>query len=218
MYQRHLRTVCAPSVIMALGLSLIPSLAIGLPVYFADTGSYYDFIEGDIWWTQANSAASALTFLDPLAHELEGFLATVTSQAEDDFLTNTFGRDGWLGGSDQGAEEGIWRWMTGPEAGLVFWDIHQSPPTQIYANWAAGEPNNHHGEDHLHKLDWDYEPDPGGKWNDSRYNRPGFYVEYAGGAAPIPEPTTLGYLVIGGLVGFATVARRGRRVLGKGPV
>jgi len=207
----HVRTHSLTALALILGLS--PSAVVALPVYFADTGSYYDYIVGTIWWTQARDAASALTFIDPLGHELEGYLATVTSGAEDDFLTDTFGGDGWLGGSDQ-AEEGVWRWMTGPEAGLVFWDIHEDPPTQIYANWAAGEPNDHYNEDYLHKLARDYEPD-GGRWNDSKYNRPGFYVEFAGGAAPIPEPTTLGYLSLGGVAGFAWFVRRRRIPYGR---
>ncbi len=210
MCRRSFSTRFLGPVALALGLGLLPSVAVGMPILFADTGSYYDYIEGDIWWPQAYAAASVLTFEDPLGHRLAGFLTTVTSQAEDDFLTNAFGRDGWLGGSDQD-QEGVWRWMTGPEAGCVFWNTHEDPSTQIYANWAVGGPNDHHGEDHLHRLARDYVADPGGKWNDSRYNRPGFYVEFAGGASPIPEPTTLGYLLIGGLAGFVGIVRRCRK-------
>jgi hypothetical protein len=58
---------------------------------------------------------------------LRGYLATVTSPAENDFLASRFKADdgswyqGWLGGSDA-AQEGDWIWVDGPEADIRFWD------------------------------------------------------------------------------------------------
>ncbi len=49
--------------------------------------------------------------------------------------------------------EGVWKWMTGPEAGSVFWHggINGSAPTRPYANWpAGGESNNLLDEDYDH--------------------------------------------------------------------
>ncbi len=51
--------------------------------------------------------------------------------------------------------EGVWKWMTGPEVGLPFWngDVGGSAPAGIYANWNNGEPNNAGDEDYAHITD-----------------------------------------------------------------
>ena len=57
-------------------------------------------------------------------------LATVNSQAENDFLTAQFIQletESWLGGTDE-LSEGTWRWITGEP-----WS---------FQNWQAGEPND----------------------------------------------------------------------------
>ncbi|MCU1376962.1 MAG: hypothetical protein JWO68_4248, partial [Actinomycetia bacterium] len=80
----------------------------------ADVENYVGFT-----WTQANGLAVATG----------GYLATVTSQAENKFITalvNQHGFDGaWIGGSDA-ATEGSWKWSGGPEATQTFG----------YNNWA----------------------------------------------------------------------------------
>ncbi|KUF09733.1 C-type lectin domain-containing protein [Pseudoponticoccus marisrubri] len=76
-----------------------------------------------------------------------GHLATVTSAAENAFLTAHFdGSDRiWLGGTDA-AQEGTWRWITGEPWG--------------FAAWNDEEPNNSDaGEDYLEFGD-------DGLWND----------------------------------------------------
>ena len=108
-------------------------------------GHWYQFIysPAGFTWQQGWSAASGNTFLG-----LPGYLATATSQAENDFLyalakypagatgtlfdpanptvdlgpTSIAGRDAstWLGGADA-ATEGTWRWVNGPETGNLFW-------------------------------------------------------------------------------------------------
>jgi hypothetical protein len=64
-------------------------------------------------------------------HGLQGYLATITSQEENDFIEQKLSADGWIGASDdfeqiniaagsflyadQGEAEGRWYWVTGPE-------------------------------------------------------------------------------------------------------
>ncbi len=73
-----------------------------------------------------------------------GYLATVTSKEENDWLINNgLAQNGaWLGASDS-AIEGQWQWITG-EA----WD---------YTNWRPGEPNNSSGiENYLQYAMFDF--------------------------------------------------------------
>lgn len=80
----------------------------------------------------ARAAALASTHLG-----LSGYLATVTSAAEQLFIQSSFPfligfgatGDAWLGASDA-AVEGEWRWLDGPEAGELVG----------YTNWAPGQP------------------------------------------------------------------------------
>lgn len=70
---------------------------------------------------------------------LGGYLATITSQSEQDFvytnLISTSPNSVWLGGTDESAE-GTWTWVTGED-----WN---------YSNWGGGEPNDYEGaEDYL---------------------------------------------------------------------
>jgi len=59
---------------------------------------------------------------------LRGYLATITSQVENDFIKGKTKGVGWIGASDA-AVEGDWRWVTGPEGledggkGLLFWRV-----------------------------------------------------------------------------------------------
>jgi len=62
------------------------------------------------------------------AEELRGYLATITSFEEQDWICQHFQNVRfWLGGTDEEVE-GEWKWVTGEE-----W---------AYMNWAPGEPNN----------------------------------------------------------------------------
>ena len=88
-------------------------------------GHSYQRFSSAMGWTAAKSFCEAKG-----AH-----LATITSQAENNFIAANFGSDVlWLGGSDA-ALEGRWTWITG-EA----WS---------YSKWNDGEPNNQGIENYL---------------------------------------------------------------------
>ncbi|MFM8933200.1 MAG: beta strand repeat-containing protein, partial [Gemmataceae bacterium] len=129
--------------------------------YFSHTDGYvryYEYVNsGSITWGAARDAAAARTY-----NGLSGYLATITSQNENDFIQAKVGSDAWIGGSDdystinaipsrsgytqttyanQAASEGRWTWVTGPEAGSIF-SIVSTVQSGMYANWNSGEPNN----------------------------------------------------------------------------
>lgn len=107
-------------------------------VFFSDNGHLYKFISGSINALSARTAAANQT-----AYGATGYLATITSQEENDFVADRLQGDGWMGASDEGSE-GVWKWVTGPEAGTTFWNGASGgsvAPGQ-YANWSTGEPND----------------------------------------------------------------------------
>jgi flagellin-like hook-associated protein FlgL len=75
-------------------------------------------------------------------------LATVTSAAENQFIVDKFGSfTGWIGASDA-AQDGTWKWITGPEAGTIFQVGNASNVTSTpsYTNFDGGEPSGTNGE------------------------------------------------------------------------
>ncbi|NEQ40243.1 MAG: PEP-CTERM sorting domain-containing protein [Okeania sp. SIO3I5] len=176
-------------VIASLGATLI-ALAMGKPatasiLYNSSTGHYYEFVSGGYSWSQAKSQAESRSY-----RGLQGYLATITSSAEQNFIVSRFGVSnwgGWIGASDAG-RDGTWRWVTGPEAGRVFW---QNGTPLGYNNFHPGEPNEllSNTEDYAHI--WKH---GGGTWNDLpndvarawgwkhpvEANNVGYFVEYGG--------------------------------------
>jgi Ca2+-binding RTX toxin-like protein len=109
-----------------------------------DNGHWYQLLPeatGNMGWEAALATAAASQLWGR-----QGYLVTITSAEEEAFLTQTFGwKPVWLGASDA-AEEGTWRWVTGPGAGSVL-DVQGQDTQPGYANWAPGEPNNMGAED-----------------------------------------------------------------------
>jgi uncharacterized repeat protein (TIGR02543 family) len=115
-----------------------------------DNGHYYKIIEQNLSWNKAKE----------FAESKNGYLATVTSKEEQEFLENIGqGKSLWLGGTDSEVE-GTWKWITGEPFN--------------YANWLAGEPNNQNNSEHFLVM-WPK------TWNDLRNEsseQGGFIVEW----------------------------------------
>ena len=154
-------------------------------------GHYYEYVAYSGNWTSAKANAASRSYLG-----LQGYLATVTTAAENAFIVSKISGDAWFGASDdylqinaatgtttyanQAAAEGKWYWVTGPEAGQMFSSGNMSPVTQpgMYANWGGVEPNNSGNSEHYGQ----YYSSGGGAWNDlpnsSILN--GYVCEYGG--------------------------------------
>ena len=156
------------------------SITIGDANYLPKTGHYYEFISDvGITWTEAKAAAEILTY-----YGLKGYLATFASAEEALFAGKQTTGAGWIGGSDW-ETEGVWKWMTGPEAGEVFWngDMNGTVAPGKYAFWNTGEPNNLGNEDYAHITSnnvgingsWNDLPNAGGSGD---FEPKGYIVEY----------------------------------------
>ncbi|KAJ9442392.1 Halomucin [Diplonema papillatum] len=139
----------------------------GPAAYSPATHHFYRFFpSGGTTWTEAQDKCS--TGGDLLG--LQGYLATITSKREQDFLYSTVGAAGWIGASDVG-DESAWRWVTGPEGcppkpacdlgpsaagtdptqgagaevhdGLAFYSAAGGIARGLYANWHVGEPDDY---------------------------------------------------------------------------
>ncbi len=172
-------------------------------------GHWYDYIAAPV-------GATGFTWDSALAHAptqsnlgQAGYLATITSQQEQDFIfLNVTRTTAWLGGNDR-ALEGTWVWQTGPEAGQAFFVVGAASQPG-YSFWNSGEPNNCcSGEDDL-QFAWSSD----GRWNDhgtpSSPNATwGYVIEYADvPGTQIPEPTTL-VLLGSALLSLGLRRRRG---------
>jgi hypothetical protein len=139
------------------------------PARNPDNGHYYAFFngadDGDSFGLPAMPFAAALTRAASMSHlGVPGHLATITSQAEQDFVLKQYKvpRSSpfktwdyfWLAASDA-AVEGEWRWITGTEVGEIFWRGSADSLGNVtgqsfgYQNWTKSvsgsefyEPNN----------------------------------------------------------------------------
>jgi hypothetical protein len=154
------RTVIAIVVVV----TVITSAAVALadPIQWVGNGHWYEAVGQPLNWAAARTAAESMTWCGA-----NGYLATLTSQAENDFVMNNVLDPSWdqcwLGGyqDPQGSPpDEDWHWVTG-EA----WE---------YTNWWEGEPNDLYGPGSESCLDWRMP-----QWNDARPSDiMNFVVEY----------------------------------------
>lgn len=153
--------------------------------FLASTGHFYQFFSANgISWSNAKATAEKQSLFG-----LQGYLTTITSAEENKFILERVSGTAWIGASDE-EEEGIWKWVTGPEAGTIFWEGLANGTAIGYANWqppsnnSSGEPNQAGNEDYAHMMSW---TNPRGQWNDladegggGNYTPTGYIVEYGG--------------------------------------
>jgi VCBS repeat-containing protein len=158
--------------------SLIMSTAEGKPLTLVPAnavefdGHYYKFISAsNLSWTDARAQALAMG----------GYLASITSAAENSFIRNsvTGGNYAWIGASDTGSE-GAWTWADGPEAGQQFWQGAGLPQggsvvNNAYNAWWGSEPNDAGGNEDYALIDHN------GAWTDvpATYGVAGYVVEFS---------------------------------------
>ena len=158
---------------------------------------WYEVVPTQLSWTDAKSDAEARG----------GYLVTVTSQAETDFIVDNLGSAilmCWLGALQDPAApgwhepDGGWTWITGET-----WD---------YTNWEprSGEPNNVNGNEsniNFHGDPWEL-----GSWcdvfGDAAHGPGGYVLEKSG---QVPTPSAFIALIGMGAMGLVAAARRRRR-------
>ncbi len=160
--------------------------------YLPYTGHFYRYIrKRGIPWTEARDSAANMDY-----YGLQGYLATIVSFIENDFIWSKIDGVGWIGANDASVE-GVWRWVTGPEAGTHFWQGTYQNGYAVngrYSFWNSGEPNNVNkdwgdDEDYAHinaapgsvPKSWNDLPNEGDRDAPNGYYYPeGFVVEFGG--------------------------------------
>lgn len=111
-------------------------------------GAAAQIVDTSFTWAQAKAAAEAST-----ERGQKGYLATITSVEENEYVTSRISPDGvgaarniWLGGTttDTNYE---WKWVGGPEKDVVFYKGCETSNTRAgtsptYHGFSDGEPNN----------------------------------------------------------------------------
>jgi len=161
------------AVCLLLGVQLY-ALPVQWPSSAGGNDHWYELYPTYLQWEDLNVLATSLSYLG-----MPGYIVTIQSQAENDFLFQTFfgmTDQFWIGYSDA-VQEGSWVWSTG------------EPTT--YTHWSPSEPNDLNGEDYaVFVLAYDHPS----FWNDVGADAYQLgVVEYGS----VPEPATI-LLTIGG--------------------
>ncbi len=147
------------------------SFAAGETYYNPLNGHFYRLTATQSSWTNSQNTASSTSY-----YGREGYLVTLTSEAENTFVSRLVGQNSWMGASDdftlinnalgstvyanQSASEGNFYWVTGPEKGtkLTTGNGNGTGVPGVYQNWRNGEPNNsgteHFGHVYAATGDW----------------------------------------------------------------
>ena len=156
----------------------------GTVYYNPLTEHYYEYVAGNTTWTNAYTVSSAKSYFGRA-----GYLATILSEAENNFIWKLMSSDAWFGASDdygyintakgstvyssQSASEGKWHWVTGPEKGQNFSNGNTPSTTLVsgmYYKWAGGEPNG------TSEAFGQFYSSNSGQWNDLANSTLGGYI------------------------------------------
>lgn len=168
---------------------VISSTVYAAPVKWSGNEHSYEYISGAVTWNDAKTQAESVG----------GYLATITSADENQFLLSNFSMANssnfaWIGGYqyDKLAEPaGHWRWVT---------DENWS-----YTNWGGIEPNSRQGDEDyaMFNMGSSFAGIVPGQWGDatpvpSGYDPVvGYFVEYNPKA--VPEPISMFLFGMGGV-------------------
>jgi hypothetical protein len=164
-------------------------------------GHWYDHVPAVSIFQAIHFDTARAAALGSSHQGMAGYLATITSPAEQAFITASFGflvgfgatGSVWLGASDL-AREGDWRWLDGPEAGQALgW-------TGWLPNHPVSVPDNHDLLAlHINAAVQGQPPSHGWISVHSDGGALGYIVEYGDGVLPaVPEPQAL-LLMLAGL-------------------
>ncbi|MBU5211840.1 S-layer homology domain-containing protein [Heyndrickxia oleronia] len=173
------------------------TFTLGSALAYSENGHFYEYINKNatITWFNAKKEAEEKNYFGR-----KGYLVTITSENENNFVKDKTLGLGWIGAKDiernpennpdpsatYPKNTGDWRWVTGPEGleeggGLQFYTGYAQSGSKVkYANWAAGEPNDYNGSGeyvaHIFGPGTD-----SGRWNDYSPNNAGvkgYVIEY----------------------------------------
>lgn len=195
------------------------SFVVGKKYYNISNDHFYELSTANWHYKDALANANLTSYFGRV-----GYLATLTSQAENFFVSKILATDGWFGASDdfelinaaiggtntfanQAASEGKWHWVSGPEKGTQFAN-GGTGLTGKYENFGVGEPNNccgsgfeHYGEIYVTDGTWnDYPNDGWGRNNGVRADNIKAIIEYGGTATDntSSNPVSTRNLIIAG--------------------
>ena len=170
-------------------------------VYCTTTRHNYRWMEArGASWTAARVECSRTSLFG-----VQGYLAAITSSAENDLLSTKLSSAGWISGDDTTHNQ--WKISTGPDAGSPFWSgpsamLGGGPVGTAFSNWNAndGEPTTTTETGFRHPY-MGYS----GFWSAERadFNASlGYYCEYGGTATDPKVGFPLGGATIVGLGGL----------------
>ncbi|NDR59679.1 VPLPA-CTERM sorting domain-containing protein [Aliiruegeria sabulilitoris] len=186
-----LKKICL--VLSLVAVSTVPCSGAVVQWSAADGGNdhWYDYVRAWVTHEDAQDLASASTY-----DGMTGYLVTITSQEEQDFVDSLANADYQVGGGQNA--DGDWVWLDGPEAG-------EEIGASGWENFPAGEPDNSsHWADYILSPTWSSE------WRTTNGYVATYVIEYSAAAVPLPASV---FLLGGGLAAMGLFGRRRRQGL-----
>lgn len=198
-WQTLLRTVTLKSTSSCYPTNRKVSFLPSSKFYNLFNGHYYEYVPTPQSWTSAKAAAAAKTY-----YGRQGYLVTITSEAENSYINSLIAQNSWIGASDNNIQinsvlgytkyssqylgEGNWYWVTGPEKGTQIRNGNAtgmikpgSPIANVYQNWYSAEPNDNPKNAYTGDEDYGHMYSGAGLWNDfGNYQNIASIVEYGG--------------------------------------